>query len=632
MPNETADGAVRYDGLYNEFSGWGDPKQDPRQHVKITPEEAMSREELDALYEDGRFGRRIVEKPPKDATRPGVWLQVGDEENRPLRKRLQQEIDLPNKLREAHIASRHTGGSALLMVLEDGRDLDQPVSWREVGGLRAVHVLDRWDLSPKPNSFETDLRDADWRKPSLYDFHPQDATSGSSTGAILNSRGSPITSNAEIHADRVIPFPGLRVRPERAGNYDYWGQPVLEAAQQVIKDLEQGAEANSSAAEQFTFGILRLAKLHETLVENDNGREMVMKRLSAMNMSKSLLNAIVLDASKDESLEMRSVDFSGIAESIRIMQEFLAMVTGMPLTMLFGQMPSGLSTKDETGRDNYFDDRRDERSQLYKPAAYTVSKALWWGLYGKPLPEQAEIGFGPLDEQTPAEEVDVEKTRAETQVMLINAGVVTPTEARDILYEDLDDEEQQGQSGGGWESREDAGYVWRVPADVRETVRRGIQLQERTGLVNSDRTVEVAHEILGGVTGEECARYALQALKMREPNVPDEGTEPDDQTGTYVTFLLLGGYATLQDLNGRFRGDARPPNSNPTVRAGDGEPEKQRKTDVGYTNSSPGQETCAGCGWYEDGGGCKIVRGRVAASGWCRLWGTLDLAVEDGEG
>jgi len=80
------------------------------------------------------------------------------------------------------------------------------------------------------------------------------------------------------------------------------------------------------------------------------------------------------------------------------------------------------------------------------------------------------------------------------------------------------------------------------------------------------------------------------------------------------------------------RADATRPNEDPKVEASDLQPEKQRKGDVGYVNSSPGSEVCEDCGWYqpagqsEETGSCLIVRGGIAPSGWCRLWGTVGLA------
>jgi hypothetical protein len=54
----------------------------------------------------------------------------------------------------------------------------------------------------------------------------------------------------------------------------------------------------------------------------------------------------------------------------------------------------------------------------------------------------------------------------------------------------------------------------------------------------------------------------------------------------------------------------------------DGQPEKQNKIDVKYTDQTTKQnEKCSNCGWFKENK-CGIVEGEINANGWCMLWGT----------
>jgi len=414
--------APKYDAFRNKLSDIG-TSSDPHTHAEVAKGTRLSKHELDELYETGRFARKIVEKPPKDATRPEIRV-VGTDNKRVFKREFRRHR-VERKLREAMINARQTGGGAIVLMVDDGRDLDKPINFDQVSSVEAMHVFDRWDLSA--DEYHTDLRHKRYRKPRLYHFHP-------------NQRGTSRDDPSKIHSDRVIRFTGARVRPFRRSYYNGWNQPVLETVFETMKDLGMCSEAIASAAEEFQYGVIRLANLHKLLVERDNGRQLMRERLMAIEESKSITNAVALDATQEEEMENVSAHIEQARQAYSVLQQNFSYAANMPISMLFGQMAQGLQVPDESGRQNYFDGVEDTREHEMTPALLRIVMlfSMAAGQFNDPDEAKAsfEVQYGPLDELTAPSAADVFAQRADGHQKLVDAGVETSEEAQNRLFDD----------------------------------------------------------------------------------------------------------------------------------------------------------------------------------------------------
>lgn len=652
----------RADSFANSISEIGTAQGDRHQQSGWNPasDRELDQDELDGIYEHSRFGRKIVERPAKDATRPEISITKGETEQEPLEKWIDDDneaaINISTVLREAIILSRLTGGAAILLMVDDGRDLDQPIDWDNIRSLETVHVVDRWDISV--DRYQDNLWDDNWRQPEMYWFHPVNV--GASTGTnnhssnILRASGQPFKTTdddvAHIHADRVIRFEGESVRPVRKPDYNGWGQPTIEAAYASLKDIGIATQANATAIHEFQYQVLGIAGLMDIILHNENGEQRIKDRINMMSYSKSVMNAVALDSDRGETLEQRSVDFSGLVESYRVMQENLSADVGMPLSLLFGQTPSGLSTNDKTGRSNYQDLVADYRTDYMRPAIRKIVQVL---LHAEQTPfeptfaKKVAIQFGDLEQLTEQQEADIFEKKGGTISQLAGgAPVLGPNTASELLFsqietlEDSTDEMGDRYDSNDVESLDDAisgtrldkRSVWRPSPQVRENCRRGIKLRNTYGRGGTSYSQQLAKTMIAGVVDKEKAREVKRQLQSQQRHFDPEKTHPDDEgpTNGTITYLLYGGPEALEELIEEFggRSDSHEIPVDPT----DGKPQKQSKEDVGYQvpSQSP-QEVCGNCEWYcppEDGGargGCGIVGGSIAVNGWCQLWGTKNI-------
>lgn len=418
-PRESAE-FWREDNVKNSFSGLGTSRD---RHARTRPGAGrrLEEQEIIDLYLYDRFGRQIVDRLPEDCTRRGWKIEVDDAEDGtdPFAEDLKR-LGATWKFRRAHTYARLRGGGGIVMILDDDGALDEPITGR-VRRVKALHAFSRPELVPA--TYYTDIESEDFGKPKTYFFHP------------YSNRGGGITGfGSRVHAERVLRFEGLPIPEDRAlGDYEGWGQPVLEAVWGALADIDTAAQAIASAMHEFQFGILKLKNIASLLTgpDGDRNNKGLRQRLDAIAESKSFINAIALDV--EEDYELRETKFSGLIDAYSVAQQNLAASARYPLTLFFGQSPKGFSSNDETSLQNYYDWVRSEQAQQYEPNLVRLVELLAESVEGPTdgvVPENWRVNFHDLDTPDEEQEATIRKTYAEADSMNIDRGVYGPDEAR----------------------------------------------------------------------------------------------------------------------------------------------------------------------------------------------------------
>lgn len=405
----------RDDGVINALSGLGDIARDRNESTAPGgPGPRFDSTTLDNLYHHTRLVRRIVDRPAADATRAGFAVTVTDgEATEPFADEFRR-LRLKTKLREAHRLAALTGGAGILVVLEDGLRLDQPVVPARVQRVKALHVVDRFDLIPM--AWDDRLDSPTWDEPLSYSL----------TGRAVTE---PV-----VDASRVIRFEGVPVRRDRKRDrYDGWGQPLPEAVWESLRDLLTVVQGIATASHEFVHDVLKLKDLKALLTgpggEDDaSGLKM---RIQAMMLTRSLLRATVLDADS-ESLEQRVVEFKGAVEAFGVQQQLLSADTHQPLTLIFGQSPKGFTSEDTTGLENWRAHVEDEQERLHAPAIRRVTDLLMVSRRGPTSGQSVEyeVVFRPLDSPSSEQMAATRKTVAEADAIYMDRGVLSPDDVR----------------------------------------------------------------------------------------------------------------------------------------------------------------------------------------------------------
>jgi phage-related protein (TIGR01555 family) len=395
---------IRLDSILNTLSGLGS-KLDRAVHSHIGPSRLrFTSKELDELYESNDFAAVIVDKPANDAMRSGFSVLVTDAEDaEPLTEEFKR-LGFYEKLKELHTQARLHGGAALFLVVDDGLPLDEPINWDAVRGIKTMHVLTRHEIHPM--IYQDNIELPNFNEPLLYSV-----TSAAKAGV--------------IHRDRLCVIHGRELSAKRKRELDGWGQSVIELAWEAIRSVTSSSQAIESAVHEFQYNILKVENIGE-LLGGANGEEKLMKRMQAIQLSRSFLRTTIIDGK--EEWQTHATDFKGLVEAFSVLQQRLSTATNMPLTLIFGQSPQGFSTGDKTGMDYYHAFIMSEQDSKLRPCIEHVSRLLFAAK--KQFPEKWEVVFAPLQVLSELERCDAKLKTAQTDAIYMANGVLDPNEVR----------------------------------------------------------------------------------------------------------------------------------------------------------------------------------------------------------
>lgn len=414
-----AQGQQRQDGWGNIVTGLGQTNKDARVQTRYCTREPINQVTLESLYEQDDIFHLIVDRVPEHGTRR--WIRITgatDKSGRPdkdfSRKALEEleKVDAQAKIYDLWRLWRLYGGAAIIIGADDGSGdrLDRPLNLATMKALRFLNVVNRWEITPG-------LRDRDPLSPNFR--QPETYT--------LNGTAQTIHHTRVIRLDRHQVASDLSVR-----GVDGWDLPVVEHVWEPLRQFGSLYGYAEGLFQDLMQGVVTLKGLSMMLAQKDGGGDKaVLTRLQTMALVRSTLNMIVLD--DGETYERRSQTPTGLADIIIRFMDRLAAAAEMPLSILFGQAPTGLSTDDQGGRRAFYDSvSNKQRRLLRKPITrlLDILIAAKEGPFKGKAPDQWAIDFVPLEEPSEKEIAEQRNLEAQTEERLINLGVVSPEEVR----------------------------------------------------------------------------------------------------------------------------------------------------------------------------------------------------------
>lgn len=138
---------LRLDGYYNVLNKYG-TQHDSTEYYQWVSGSAVSDTELADLYAGNGLFSTIIDAPADDATKNGIDLGIKDKD---LQKQIDnhlQTIRYQSKFAKALRWARLFGGAAVVMLVDDGRLLQDPLNWRDVHGVEELLVYGRNEMYP----------------------------------------------------------------------------------------------------------------------------------------------------------------------------------------------------------------------------------------------------------------------------------------------------------------------------------------------------------------------------------------------------------------------------------------------------------------------------------------------------
>lgn len=245
-----------------------------------------------------------------------------------------------------------------------------------------------------------------------------------------------------VHDSRCLVFQN-GILPENTTNsiYQLWGVPEYIRLHRAIRDAEI---AHRSAPKMLDRSVQPVYKMNNLSAElaTEEGENMVLRRLQAIDMARGLLNSLIIDAN-GEDYDFKTFQFSGINDVVSASCNMLSALSNIPQTILFGQSVGGMSSTDDTSMENYYNYiERIQRRMLKSNLRYLLSIIFQAGLATGEVDEvpKIKIKFNPLWSMSDVEQADLEQKqeqtkliRAQTAQIYVGMQAIDPSEVRQKL-------------------------------------------------------------------------------------------------------------------------------------------------------------------------------------------------------
>ena len=237
----------------------------------------------------------------------------------------------------------------------------------------------------------------------------------------------------EIHASRLLTIIGRAVPDMLKPAYAFGGLSLSQMAKPYVDNWLRTRQSVSDLIHSFSVSGLK-TNMGGALSGGTGGE--VFNRVQLFNQYRDNRGMLVIDKDTEEFFNV-STPLSGLDHLQAQSQEHMAAAAGIPLSILLGITPSGLNASTEGEIRTFYDwIEAQQEGHLSAPVEY-VLRVVQLSLFGEIDPD---IGFKwePLWTLDEAERATMRKTDADTDVVLINAGVISPEESRKRVAADED--------------------------------------------------------------------------------------------------------------------------------------------------------------------------------------------------
>lgn len=358
------------------------------------------------LWRGDDLAARAVEVWPDEMLRRGYRILTAEntEAETAIESHL-ETIGFPEALRMALCFQRAYGGGGILLGANDGStNWALPLDVDKVQSLDWVKPYDASELYP--SKYYEDPQSAKFMQPSHYRI-----------GYMFGSKAT-----SDIHESRFLIFDGIRVTSNYQQSFNGgWGENVLTRLWSVLRGFNIGWAGAWHLLSDFAQGVYKMKGLADGLLKQ---QDKVIARLKAIEMAKSTVRAVVVDADLEDYTRV-ATPISGLDAVLDKANLRLAAAADMPVMLLFGQSPGGLGSTGDGEMRAFYARVVAKQSSILRPALLRVISLLANKYSLKP---GYKIAFNPLWEPSETEAAQARNTQAQTDQIYIQEQVATPDE------------------------------------------------------------------------------------------------------------------------------------------------------------------------------------------------------------
>ncbi len=478
------DKTARHDGYKNMMTRYG-TQQDSSMAYTYSVDDVIPDTDLTDQYIGNGLFAKIIDAPAEEAVKHGYDFKLNAPD---VEDFISDELDRLDWEEAAATAIKWTrlyGGAIIVMLVDDGCDLDEPLDWDNVKEIEELIVYERAVVQPDQSSlYITDSMNekrygSKFRRPEFYTINSQ-------------------YGSFKVHESRCLIFQNGKF-PENGlySAYRHFGVPEFLRIKEALQNTIVSHGLGPKMLERCVQAIYKLKNL-SSLLAADRGEEKVLERLTLIDLARGLLNSLVIDAD-GEDYDFKSMSLAGVKDIIDTTCNMLSAVTNIPQTILFGRSPAGENSTGDSDMENYYNYvNKIQKMMLKKNMRILLDLIFKCGQKKGEIQEipAYKVGFKPLWSLSEKEQADVdsikaqtEQTKAATAQIYIDMQVLDPTE-----------------------------------------VRAGLKKSEEytiNDLLNEEDDLDI-DDLLGIVSPEDKKTVTEEAQKTKSITVPDEANDPRD--------------------------------------------------------------------------------------------------------
>lgn len=416
---------VNHDGYRNMVNRYG-TAQDSSTAYSYAADVPVSDLELTEQYTGNGLFAKIIDAPAEEAVKHGFDFSLNDPEVEDFISDELDRLDWEETAATAIKWSRLYGGAIIVMLVDDGCALDEPLDWNEVEAVEELLVYERAIVEPDQtaiysyNSEKVKKRGSKFQKPEFY---------------YVNSR----YGQFRVHESRCLVFRNGRM-PETGfySAYQFFGIPEHLRMRQALMETLVSHSYSVRMLERCVQAVYKMKNL-SLLLNTPEGEEKVLKRLDVIDLARSILNSLVID-SDGEEYDFKSMPLSGVKDIVDGTCNMLSAITNIPQTILFGRSPAGENSTGESDMENYYNYvSKIQKMMLKKNLRILLDLIFECGRKNGDIKEipAYKVGFVPLWSLSETEQANVdsvkaatEQTKAATAQIYVDMQVLDPSEVR----------------------------------------------------------------------------------------------------------------------------------------------------------------------------------------------------------
>lgn len=420
---------MKYDGYINLLTKAGTMKDSSEAYIyqvdTPTPDQELAR-----IYESNGLFARIIDKPSELAFKNGFNYGIADPDIEDYVNAKLTKLKFHSTGIQAVKWSRLFGGAAILINADDGRDLDEPLDVDSVQRIDGLVLFERPEIAPDYTSLYTYITDVSQiekcGKPEYYMITP-------TYGGI----------QVRVHESRLLIFKNGELPRTGAMSTDYmfFGAPEYNRIKRELRNTVTSHGNGYRLLERCVQSVYKMKNLSASL-STQTGENNVMKRMQLIDMARSLLNTMFIDAD-GEDYSFQTFQLNGVKDIIDESCNMLSAVTNIPQTILFGRSPAGENSTGESDLTNYYDyvgqiQNPNIVANLHRLVDIILAVGKNDGVF-MGIPDH-EITANPLWNMDDKEEAELEQARAQAELtkaqatqIYVDLQVLDPQEVRKSL-------------------------------------------------------------------------------------------------------------------------------------------------------------------------------------------------------